>query len=208
MKIVRKSGRISTALSFVILSGCGGSGGSGNSESANNIATSKTEITTYLANSEWQKKCVPFDNQLSDEQNSDSSAPWNVNIKLTIDASLKANYKTEFFHLQDSDCAAMMFDTLDIARFEITDKVVSDESIAAFGLNQTLIYSSEGNSSEGNGSEGNNSEETAPKLNYTLIYLDTEKLYFGQSTGDNLGKTSQTRHSSISLDDYFTQIIN
>ena len=87
----------------------------------------------------------------------------------------------------------MMFDTLDISKFEITGKVISEESIEANGLNETFIYSSD-------------NRDLPP--NYTLIYIDSEKLYFGQKSGSNLGETPETRHSSISLDNKFTQIIN
>ncbi|PHR83959.1 MAG: hypothetical protein COA59_09980 [Colwellia sp.] len=87
----------------------------------------------------------------------------------------------------------MMFDTLDISKFEITGKEISEESIEANGLNETFIY---------------NSDNRDLPPNYTLIYIDSEKLYFGQKTGSNLGETHETRHSSISLDNNFTQIIN
>ena len=87
----------------------------------------------------------------------------------------------------------MMFNALDISKFEITGKVISDESIEASGLNETFIY---------------NSDNRDLHPNYTLIYIDSEKLYFGQKSGLNLGETPEKRHSSISLDNYFTKIVN
>jgi hypothetical protein len=105
----------------------------------------------------------------------------------------KATNITEFFRPSDTACASMMFNTTDISRLEITDKIISEESIEAYGLNETFIFSS---------------DKTNLSPRYTLIYIDSERLYFGQKSGSNLGKTPETRHSSISLDDYFSQIIN
>ncbi len=85
----------------------------------------------------------------------------------------------------------MIFDTIDISNLEIKGKTISDESIEAYHLNETFTY---------------NSEDDLPP-NYTLIYLNSERLYFGQSSGENLGESEDKRHSSIVLDDYFTQII-
>lgn len=87
----------------------------------------------------------------------------------------------------------MMFDRLDISDFKILGKIISEESIAARGLDETFTYNSD-------------SRDLPP--NYTLIYIDNEKLYFGQQSGENIGDTPETRHSSISLDDYFIKVIN
>jgi len=174
---------ITIAFSSIFLFSCGGSGGDSVTEQ------SKTDSIANLSNTAWKKECLPYRSLASD----DSQALWNVNIDLTIDDSLKSTYKTEFFHPTDTSCDSLMFDTIDTSTFEIIGKITSEESIVAYGLNETFIY---------------NSDNSDSPPNYTLIYIDSEKLYFGQKSGSNLGKTPETRHSSISLDDYFTQIIN
>lgn len=174
---------ITIVLSSMVLSSCGGSGGNAATE------TSKSDFKAKLSNTSWQKACSPYNKFSSDELKGD----WNVKIKLSIDSSLKSTYRTEYFHPTDSDCGSMMFDTLDISKFAITGKVISEESIEADGLNETFTY---------------NSDNRNLPPNYTLIYINSEKLYFGQKSAENLGKTLETRHSSISLDNYFTQVVN
>ncbi len=174
---------ITIALSSIFLFSCGGSDGDTATE------TSKIDSIAKLSNTSWEKECSPY-NKLSSDELKDL---WNVKIKLSIDSSLKFTYRTELFHPTDTECDSMMFDTLDISKFEITGKVISEESIEANGLNETFTY---------------NSDNRDLPPSYTLIYIDSEKLYFGQKSGSNLGKTPETRHSSISLDDYFSQIIN
>ncbi len=173
------------ALSSIFLFACGGSGSEGDTATE----TPKNDFISKLSNTSWLKECSPYNKFSNDE----SKEIWNVKIKLSIDSSLKSTYKTEFFHPTDTKCNSMMFDALDISRFAITGKVISEESIEANGLNETFIYNSD-------------SRDLPP--NYTLIYIDSEKLYFGQKSGSNLGETPETRHSSISLDNYFTQVIN
>lgn len=174
---------ITIALSSMLLFSCGGS------EEDIVTETSKSDSIAKLSNTSWEKECSPY-NKLSSEELIDL---WNVKIKLSIDSSLKSTYRTEFFHPTDTECDSMMFDTLDISKFEITVKVISEESIEAYGLNETFVF---------------NSDNSDPPPSYTLIYIDSEKLYFGQKSGSNLGKAPETRHSSISLDDYFSQILN
>jgi len=167
----------------MVLCSCGGSEGGATTE------TPKKDLIAALSNTSWKKECSPY-NKLSSDELKDL---WNVKIKLSIDSSLKSTYKTQYFHPTDTVCDAMMFDTIDISTFEITDKVISEESIEAKGLNETFIY---------------NSDNRDLPPSYSLIYIASEKLYFGQKSGSNLGKTPDTRHSSISLGEYFTQIIN
>ena len=174
---------ITIALSSMFLFSCGGSEGDITTE------TSPNDSIVKLSNTSWKKECSPY-NKLASDKLKDL---WNVKIKLSIDSSLKSTYRTEFFHPTDTKCDAMMFDTLDISKFELTGKVISEQSIEAHGLNENFTY---------------NSDNRVLPPNYTLIYIDSEKLYFGQKSGSNIGKTSETRHSSIFLDDYFSQIIN
>lgn len=170
------------ALSSIFLISCGGSEGDAATE------TPKKDFLVNLPNTSWEKECSPYNKLSSDEL----KGLWNVKIKLSIDSSLKSTYRTEYFHPTDTECDSMMFNTLDISKFEIIGKVISEESIEANGLNETFTY---------------NSDNIDFPVSYTLIYIDSEKLYFGQKSSSNLGKTTETRHSSISLDDYFSQII-
>ena len=171
------------ALLTILLFSCGGSEGEGSA-----TETLKKDPTVNLATTSWEKACFPDYDLSSDEPR----IAWYLSVKLTIDSSLTATYKTAFFRPTDTECHSMMFDALDISTFEITGKIISEESIVAYGLNETFIY---------------NSDNSKRPPNYSLIYIDSEKLYFGQNSGENLGETPQTRHSSISLDDYFSQVI-
>ena len=174
---------LTIALSSMVLFSCGGS------EDDIVTETSKKDFIATFSHTSWKKECFPYNNLSTD----DSKVSWYINIKLRIDSSLKSTYITEFFRPTDTVCDSMVFNTTDISRYEITDKVISEESIEAYGLNETFIF---------------NSDNSDPPPSFTLIYIDSEKLYFGQKSGSNLGKTSETRHSSISFDDYFSQIIN
>lgn len=176
---------LTIALSSIVLFSCGGSS---SNEGTTNETPIKASITSLL-NTNWEKECSPYNKLSSNEINT----LWNVKTRLSIDSSLKSTYKTTFFRPTDTACDAMVFDSLDISKFEITDNITSDESIEAFGLNETFIY---------------HSDSLTSLPSYTLIYIDSEKLYFGQKSGSNTGKTLETRHSSISLDNYFRQIIN
>jgi hypothetical protein len=116
------------ALSSMVLFSCGGS------EDGAVTETSKSDFVAKLSNTSWEKECSPY-NKLSSDELKDL---WNVKIKLSIDSSLKSTYRTEFFHPTDTECNSMMFDTLYISKFEITSKVISEESIKANGLNETF----------------------------------------------------------------------
>lgn len=181
-----KNTYIGMILLSVILFACGGSGGDATG-SEGNTGSSKNNLAESLSNSSWEKECSVY-NKLS---LNGSSTAWNVKTTLSIDSSLKAKYKTAYFHPTDITCDSMMFDTIDISNLEIKGKTISDESIEAYSINETFTY---------------NSEDDLPP-NYTLIYVASERLYFGQSSGENHGESEDKRHSSIVLDDYFTQII-
>jgi len=177
-----KNSWIAIVFSSMALSSCGGSEGG----SANETLTS--DFQAKLSNTSWVKECSAY-NKFSSDELKDA---WNVKIKLSIDFSLNSTYRTEYFHPNDMKCNSMMFDTMDVSKFDIRGKVISEESIDANGLNETFTYNS-----------GN--RDLPP--NYTLIYIDGEKLYFGQRSAKNSGKTLEARHSSISLNNYFRKVI-
>ena len=174
---------ITIVLSSVFLFSCGGS------EGGNSTETLKSDSMTKLSNTYWEKGCSGYSKFSNDE----FKTLWNTKIKLSINSSLEGTYRTEYFHPNDEECNSMMFDSFDISKFEFKSKIISDESIESRGLNETFIF--------------NSNNRDLPPI-YTLIYLDSEKLYFGQRSGAHTGDLPETRHSSISLDDYFTQILN
>jgi len=174
---------IATTFSSIVLFSCGGS------EEGTAAETPKKDVIANLTNTSWVKECFPYKKSSTD----DSIVLWNVNIRLSIDSSLKSTYKKEYFRPTDTSCDSMLFDALVVSKFEITGKVISEEGIEVYALNESFIY---------------NSESSGSPPNYTLIYINSEKLYFGQDIGSNLGETPETRHSSISLNNYFSQIIN
>lgn len=151
--------------------------------------TSDNSWASKLSNTFWEKECSSY-NKLSTDELVDE---WNVKISLSIDESLTSTYRIEYFHPTDTECGSMLWNALYMSTFDIRGKIISDESIEVNGLNETFVYSSR--------------DETLSS-NYTLLYLNSEKLYFGQKSSLRLGETVDTRHSSISLDDYFTQIAN
>jgi len=173
---------MAVVFSAIVLSACGGSdGGSANSSST-------PDFRVKLANTSWEKECSTYNKLPSDEL----TDAWQVKIKLSIDSSLNATYRTEYFHPGDTKCNSMMFDALDISRFEIRGKVFSEESIEAHALNETFTF--------------NSGNRNVPP-NFTLVYLDGEKLYFGQSSAKNPGTAPETRHASISLNHYFRKVL-
>ena len=177
-----KNSWIVIALLLMGLFSCGGS------ENSSDNGTSTGDSKTKISNTYWEKECSPYNKFTSDELKD----AWNVKIELSIDSSLKATYRTQYFHPTDIECDLMMFDGLDISTLDIRGKVTTDEGIKVNALNETFTYNSD-------------SRDLPP--NYTLIYIASEKLYFGQQTSENAGKTLETRHSSISLDNYFRQVI-
>ncbi len=177
-----KNAWITIVLSSIVLSSCGGSEGNSTNR------TSTSEFQEKLSNTSWEKECSAY-NKFSNDELKDA---WNVKIKLSIDTSLTSTYRTEYFHPSDIGCKSMMFDTLDVSKFEIKGKVMSEESIDANVLNEVFSY--------------NSGARNLPP-NYTLIYVDGERLFFGQQSAKNPGSTLETRHSSISLNNYFRKII-
>jgi hypothetical protein len=155
---------------------------------------SSPELAAKLAATSWEKPCSPYNKFPS----ADVSDAWNVRIKLSINADLQASYRSEYFHPNDKNCTSMLFDTLHITTLAIKGKVMTAESIEAYALDETFIF--------------NSGNTRLPPL-YSLIYLDVEKLYFGRPLATTStqnpasGKTPDTRHSSISLNDYFRKVM-
>lgn len=178
-----KNIKISIVFLSMMLSACGGS------EENLTSGTPSNSFQEKLSNTSWVKECSAYNKFQGDELNN----LWNVKIKLSIDASLNATYRTEYFHPNDIACKSVMFDYFDTSKFYIRGRIMTEESVDANGLDETFTYSS--------GNRG------LPP-NYTLIYVDGEKLYFGQKSDKNSGKTPETRHSSISLNNYFRKLIN
>ena len=175
---------IAAVLSSMVLISCGGS----DSGSSNNSNRNQT-VTASLKSTSWEKACTP----MYDASGQNPNPLWNVTVKLRIDSALQSTYRTNFFSPTDTSCDTVIFDAMDIANFTFAGTAITEESIEAYNLNQSTLLKS---------------DDTPPLAKYTVIYIDSEKLYFGLNSGENLGETPDTRHSSISLDDYFTQIVN
>ena len=134
------------ALSSLFLFSCGGggsgsdpTGGAGSDPTGGSTPeTSKEELIANLSYTSWKKDCFLYNQPSSD----DSTVSWYAIIKLRIDSSMNATYTTEFFHPTDTVCRSMEFNTTDIAKFEFINKIVTEESIPAFGLNETFVFNS------------------------------------------------------------------
>jgi hypothetical protein len=163
---------------ITLLTGCN------ESDSEPVVETDKQVFIKSISYTSWKKDCYPvyFEGELMAYNNS----------KISINSSLLVTASVDIFEKTDTTCSSLN-DTTDFTfQFEVTDKIVSEEGYETYGLNVTL----------------ESSEVTQASENYTLLYIDAEKLHYGQETGMNLGKTPETRHSSVSLDDYYTKIIN
>lgn len=180
-KIFFMAGVIVTSIT---LFSCGGSGSSA-SDTNTLPNTLQEEVIASLSDSSWRRECIPVYEE--------SEIVAYHNNTLTINDSLQSISFVELFNETDTTCNSIVSSVTYTSQLDVLDEVISEESIEAFGLNSTPIDSPDG---------------IEIRLIYTLIYIDGEKLYFGQSSGSNVGDTPETRHSSISLDDYFSKVIN
>jgi hypothetical protein len=181
-------------LSMTLLA-CGGSGsdpaGSENDSSgADNgsvVYASKEEFIKKISETTWRREC--FAAQINDLTDSKGSY---FDINISINSSLETI--TTAIPYSESDCnhhsRGIRFTFK--AQLEITDKIISEEGIEVYGLNTYFI-------------ENPDIAELPPT--YSLIYLNSEKLYYGVAAGSNSGESKETRHSSISLDNYFLQVL-
>ena len=183
-------------LSITLLA-CGGSGSgspvgdSGSSSPVGDSASStasKAEFIKSISGTNWTREC--FSTEISGLTDSEYKY---FSINISISSSLESI--TTAYPFSQSDCnhhssgRVIKFTT----QLEVTDKVISENGIEVYGLNTTFIKSS---------------DITEQPTSYGLIYLNSEKLYFGIATGSNSGQSEETRHSSISLDRYFWQALN
>ena len=113
---------------------------------------------------------------------------------MSINSSLESITRAEVYISNDATCSnhhSFLTKLTFTTQLEITDKIISEESIEAYGINTYFIDSP---------------DITELPPSYSLIFLDSEKLYYGIDSGSNLGGSKETRHSSISLDDYFRKL--
>ncbi|MEH6385627.1 MAG: hypothetical protein V7780_13540 [Colwellia sp.] len=164
-------------------SGSGGSGGSVGSGSV--VNGSKEEFIKKISETSWLRECFPaYIHGLTDSN-------WSYfNIRISINSSLESITTAIPFSEQDCNHHSRGPTISFTTQLEVTDKIISEEGIEVYGLNSYLI-------------ESPYFTELPPS--YSLIYLDSEKLYYGIASGANSGMSKETRHSSISLDDYFWQ---
>jgi hypothetical protein len=146
------------------------------------VYASKEEFIKKISATSWINECSHMNiNGLTDSK-------WSYfDIKISINSSLESI--TTAIQFSESDCnhhsrgEKITFTT----QLEVTDKIISEEGIEVYGLNTYFI-------------ESPDIAELPPA--YSVIYLNSEKLYYGTSSG----KAKETRHASISLDDYFWQV--
>lgn len=165
--------------SFTLIS-CGGS-----QDVVVNTDTSKEDFIASLSSTSWERMCVPV-------YNGSTVAAYNNNA-LTINSSLQSTSIVELFDVTDTTCDSIVSNITYISQIEILDTIISEESIEVYGLDSVPVSSP---------------DDVEIQSTYTLIYIDSERLYFGQNSGSNLGETPETRHSSISLDEYFSKVVN
>jgi len=176
----------------VALLGCGGSGSkshvnkdhSGNDSIAD---TTKEELIEGISGESWMKECFLVRDYLT------MTGENYITVTININSSLEATTTTHVYLPGYTSCNHHSFvESLSFTtQLEIKDKSISDESIEAYALNISFKESP---------------DITDIPTSYSLIYLDSEKLYFGKDSGENLGESTETRHSSISLDDYYQML--
>jgi hypothetical protein len=176
-------------LSITLLA-CGGSSSGSDVEGSDiggsAVYASKEGFINKISATSWINECSHMNiNGLTDSK-------WSYfDIKISINSSLESiTTATQF---SESDCnhhsrgETITFTT----QLEVTDKIISEEGIEVYGLNTYFI-------------ESPDIAELSPS--YSVIYLNSEKLYYGIASGSNSGKAKETRHASISLVDYFWQV--
>ncbi|MCJ8321954.1 MAG: hypothetical protein MJK12_20140 [Colwellia sp.] len=184
----------------IVLFACGGSGseptvgGTGGS----NVNTSKEAFIKSISETSWLRECFYINNLKSARE-------YYFIINIRINSSLESITTAEMF--DESDCNHHSLGTIIkfTTQLEITNKITSEESIEVYGLNTSFIEGPDFIDFHGHNLESPDITELYPP--YSLIYLDNEKLYYGIGSGSNNGKSKETRHSSISLDDYFRQVL-
>ncbi|MFT6986808.1 MAG: hypothetical protein ACJAT7_002652 [Psychromonas sp.] len=166
--------------SSIILFACGGS-----SEDDPVVDTAKSVFVESLSGTSWERECYPvYDGATLRAYN---------NSTLSINSTLQVTYNVELFAVADTTCNSLMQNVSFTSQFAITDKIISDESIETYGINSVFVDSP---------------DITEMASTYSLIYIDGENLHLGVNSGTNLGDSPETRHSSISLDDYFSKVLN
>jgi|GEM_PF-1310762 len=175
----------------ITLFACGGSGSGsvdGSPEIVPVIDTTKEVFIKKISATSWVKKCFHTSSKyLTIPEDSF------ISITISIDPSLESNTSVEVF--SESTCShhSVTKRLTFTDQIEIGEKVITEESINAYGINTFFVKSP---------------DFTELPPSYSLIYLNSERLYYGKATGENLGQSKETRHSSISLDDYFSKVVN
>jgi len=155
------------------------------SENDTVVDTSKDAFIASISDTSWKKECFPV--------YIDSSLVAHNNTTISISSSLQSTTKVKMYDSTDTECNSIVENITFKTQLEITDKIISEESIEAYGVDVSFIESAD-----------------IPEFtsSYSLIYVDSERLYYGIDSGSNLGLTRETRHSSISLDDYLEKVVN
>lgn len=183
-------------ISSIALFSCGGSEGDSvtdkedateNEDATDNeddVDSEKSDLIKSLASTSWERACFPvYDGEIIVNYN---------NATMDINSELQSTSNVEVYSAIDSNCSVVKKTISYTAQLEITEKIITEESIEAYGLNVIFISSP---------------DITKLYSPYSLIYVASEKLYGGVDSGNNFGETPETRHSSISLDEYFSKVL-
>lgn len=174
----------------LVLFACGGSGsdstGADTTGSDTVVNTTKEAFIKRISGTSWGKECFHIDHDYF-------TIPENnyITFTITINSSLESITTAQAFSEATCNHHSYASKLTFTTQLEITDKIISEESIEVYGLNTYFI-------------ESPDITELPPS--YSLIYLNSERLYYGIGSGANLGESKETRHSSISLDDYFLKL--
>jgi len=170
---------------------CGGSGNDSESASTAGGFPTETPKETFIkgiAGTAWVKDCFLINSSYLTIPDTNS-----LTITINIKASLESVTTVQAYAGPVCDHHTIGTRLTFTTQLEITDKIISEEGIETYGLNTVFI-------------ESPDLTELPPS--YSLIYHNSERLYYGIGSGSNAGESNETRHSSISLDNYFLKVEN
>ncbi|KXI23581.1 hypothetical protein [Photobacterium sanguinicancri] len=166
-----------------------GCGSDSSSESASDESNAvKKQFSSEVVGT-WEKSCFP----IYDPQDVNKILAYN-SMLMTVKSDLSSTSKVEVYATSDSQCLSSTKTITMDSKFDVDGKISTDESYEAYAVN-IIPKSIDGGSWE--------SESTV----YSLLYIDSEKMYFGQPSTNNTGSSKDKRHSGLNLKSYYTKVI-
>ncbi|MGF1878349.1 hypothetical protein L4D77_24055 [Photobacterium frigidiphilum] len=167
--------------------------GCGSDSNSNSSTDEKTAIEKQLISEmsgTWKNECFP----VYDVENGNKLSAYNT-IVMTVDSDLSLTSSASVYDAADNKCESNSLLITMNTKIEVKGKAYSDESYEAYAVDV-------------NKGEIVNGSWNTLSTTYTLVYIESEKFYFGQQTGNNTGESDAKRHSSLNLVEYFNQVIN